>query len=64
MMELMVGTAENPDRGTSSSGSPPAGTVQSVARAFSLLEALSASGGEASLASISGRTGLAVSTAH
>lgn len=64
MMELMVGTAESPDRGTSSNGSVPAGTVQSVARAFSLLEALSASGGEASLASIAGRTGLAVPTAH
>ncbi len=64
MMELMVGTAETPDRGTSPSGSAPAGTVQSVARAFSLLEALSASGGEASLASIAGRTGLAVPTAH
>lgn len=64
MMELMEGTAATPGPRTPSSGAAPAGTVQSVARAFSLLEALSASGGEASLASIAARTGLAVPTAH
>lgn len=64
MMELMEGSAANPGSGRASTASTPAGTVQSVTRAFSLLEALAASGGEASLASIAGRTGLAVPTAH
>ncbi|WP_344818459.1 IclR family transcriptional regulator [Microbacterium soli] len=40
------------------------GTVQSVARAFALLEALAASGGEGALASLASDTGLAVPTAH
>jgi len=40
------------------------GSVQSVARAFSLLEALAAAGGEAALASLASATGLAVPTAH
>jgi len=40
------------------------GSVQSVARAFSLLEALVAAGGEAALASLASATGLAVPTAH
>lgn len=64
MMELMEGTAATPGSAAATTGSTPAGTVQSVTRAFSLLEALAASGGEASLASIAGRTGLAVPTAH
>jgi IclR family acetate operon transcriptional repressor len=38
--------------------------VQSVARAFALLEALAASGGEAALASLASQTDLAVPTAH
>jgi IclR family acetate operon transcriptional repressor len=38
--------------------------VQSVARAFALLEALAESGGEAALASLASQTGLAVPTAH
>lgn len=42
----------------------PAGTVQSVTRAFALLEALAASGGEGALASLAAETGLAVPTAH
>ena len=40
------------------------GSVQSVARAFALLEALAAVGGEAALASLASATGLAVPTAH
>lgn len=40
------------------------GGVRSVARAFALLEALAASGGEGSLASLAAETGLAVPTAH
>ncbi|MGN7977891.1 IclR family transcriptional regulator [Microbacterium sp. 22195] len=40
------------------------GSVQSVARAFALLEALAAAGGEAALASLASATGLAVPTAH
>lgn len=40
------------------------GTVQSVARAFALLEALAASSGEAALASLASDTDLAVPTAH
>lgn len=40
------------------------GTVQSVARAFALLEALAAAGGEGALASLAAETGLAVPTAH
>ncbi|MFD5224176.1 IclR family transcriptional regulator [Microbacterium sp. NPDC058342] len=40
------------------------GTVQSVARAFALLEALAAGGGEAGLAALASGTGLAVPTAH
>lgn len=39
-------------------------SVQSVARAFALLEALAKANGEASLAVLSARTGLAVPTAH
>lgn len=38
--------------------------VQSVARAFALLEALAESGGEAALASLASQTDLAVPTAH
>lgn len=64
MLEPMEESAAAPGRRASSGAGSPAGTVQSVARAFSLLEALSASGGEASLASIAARTGLAVPTAH
>jgi len=41
-----------------------AGNVQSVARAFALLEALAASGGEGALASLASDTELAVPTAH
>ncbi|GAA2873053.1 IclR family transcriptional regulator [Microbacterium arabinogalactanolyticum] len=40
------------------------GSVQSVARAFALLEALAAVGGESALASLASATGLAVPTAH
>ena len=40
------------------------GSVQSVARAFALLEALAAADGEAALASLASATGLAVPTAH
>src|SRR5690606_3763633 len=49
---------------TASEASVPTGTVQSVARAFALLEALAASGGEGALASLAAETGLAVPTAH
>lgn len=42
----------------------PAGTVQSVARAFALLEALAVSDGESTLASLASDTDLAVPTAH
>lgn len=46
------------------SQSSPAPGVQSVARAFALLEALAASGGEGALADLASRTELAVPTAH
>ena len=42
----------------------PTGDVQSVARAFDLLEALAASDGEDTLAALADRCGLAVPTAH
>lgn len=42
----------------------PTGTVQSVTRAFVLLEALSAAGGQETLAVLAMRTGLAVPTVH
>ncbi|MEJ1090454.1 IclR family transcriptional regulator [Microbacterium istanbulense] len=42
----------------------PTGDVQSVARAFDLLEALAASEGEDTLAALADRCGLAVPTAH
>lgn len=58
MMELMEQSPQ-PTRTAA-----PAGTVQSVARAFSLLEALAASGGESTLASLAARCELAVPTAH
>jgi len=61
MMELMDGSSSQlPQR----SAAAPAGTVQSVSRAFALLEALSAFGGESSLAALASQTGLAVPTAH
>lgn len=48
----------------SAPGPSASGNVQSVARAFALLEALAAAGGEAALASVASGTGLAVPTAH
>lgn len=48
---------------TASESSPVSG-VQSVSRAFALLEGLAAAGGEDSLAALAARAGLAVPTAH
>ncbi len=47
-----------------SAKTPHRGTIQSVDRALSLLEALAEAGGEASLTSLSRRTCLNVSTCH